>query len=86
MPRTNLGSMEYAMEDFVRRVMASAALHGHDTRIEMAKACGMDYQTLQRRLMHPEQLRLPEILIIGKGFHMGQDGLEPVLKYWNRKG
>lgn len=60
MPRTKLGSAQYAAEDFRREVRAQMCYLGL-SQGDLAKKAGMDPSTLSRRLKDPRRLTLGEL-------------------------
>lgn len=55
MPRTKLGSAQYAAEDFRREVRARMSYCGI-SQGDLAKKAGIDPSTLSRRLKDPRRL------------------------------
>ena len=60
MPRTKLGSTQYAAEDFRREVHARMSYCGL-SQGDLARKVGMDPSTLSRRLKDPRRLTLGEL-------------------------
>ena len=60
MPRTKLGSTQYAAEDFRREVRARMSYCGL-SQGDLARKAGMDPSTLSRRLKDPRRLTLGEL-------------------------
>ena len=60
MPRTKLGSAQYAAEDFRREVRARMSYCGL-SQGDLAKKAGIDPSTRSRRLKDPRRLTLGEL-------------------------
>ena len=69
MPRTKLGSAQYAAEDFKREVRARMSYCGI-YQGDLAKKAGMDPSTLSRRLKEPKKITLAELESLHRVLHL----------------
>ena len=67
MPRTKLGSAQYAAEDFRREVRARMS---YLSQGDLARKAGMDPSTLSRRLKDPRRLTLGELESLHRVLHL----------------
>ena len=78
MPRTKLGSAQYAAEDFRREVRARMSYCGI-SQGDLAKKAGIDPSTLSRRLKDPRRLTLGELEILHRVLHLDLAVILPML-------
>lgn len=70
MPRIHQLQDKYAAEDFLREIRAGQGAANLMNGRALSDACGIPYQTLMRRIRHPEDFTLGEIKKLVKAVHI----------------